>query len=128
MYSHQESPIVHVLRSGPKVYIVAILSRFGSFSHHPVCSGPNQLKRTKMQSRDNIRFTCWLDVSLNTFPQTAFRLVRKSERENSSGAPGSKLQQTAHCYYGETTSRVDFIPGHPLLHSLHIPLQAMYNF
>ncbi len=38
------------------------------------------------------------------------------------------MQQTAHCYYGETTARVDFIPGHPLLHSLYIPLHAIYNF
>ncbi len=25
-----------------------------------------------MQSRDNIRFTCWLDVSLNAFPELLF--------------------------------------------------------
>ncbi len=37
----------------------------------------------------------------------------------------SKMQQTAHCYYGETTVRVDSLPGHPILHSLYIPLQAI---
>ncbi len=34
-----------------------------------------------MQSRDNIRFTCWLDVSLNAFPKLLFdwseRVFRK---------------------------------------------------
>ncbi len=33
---------------GKKLYIVAIFSRFGSFSHHTVFSCPNQLKRPKM--------------------------------------------------------------------------------
>ncbi len=33
-----------------------MFSRFGSFSHHTVCSSPNQPQQTKMQSRDNIRF------------------------------------------------------------------------
>ncbi len=61
------SSLALVRTIGKKLYIVAIFSRFGSFSHHIFCSGPNQLKRTKMQSRDNIRFTCWLDVSLNAF-------------------------------------------------------------
>ncbi len=65
-----------------------------------------------MQSRDNICFTCWLDVSLNAFPKllfdwseracgkipTVLREVNKDRR---------KMQQTAHCYYGETTARVD---------------------
>ncbi len=59
-----DSSLALVRTKGKKLYIVAIFSRFGSFSHHSVCYGPNQLKRTKMQSRDNIRFTCWLDVNL----------------------------------------------------------------
>ncbi len=44
VYSHQESPIVNLLWSGPKAkkYIVAIFSCFGSFTHHTVSSGPNQ--------------------------------------------------------------------------------------
>ncbi len=63
-----------------KLYIVAIFSRFGSFTHHTVCSGPNQLKRTKMQSRDNIRFTCWLDVSLNCFSIGQKERVGKFQR------------------------------------------------
>ncbi len=63
------SSLALVRTKGKKWYIVAIFCHFGSFSHHTVCSGPNQLKRIKMQSIDNIRFTCWLDVSLNAFPK-----------------------------------------------------------
>ncbi len=37
-----------VRTKGKKCNIVAIFSRFGAFSHHTVCSGPNQLKRPKM--------------------------------------------------------------------------------
>ncbi len=113
--------------------IVAIFCRFGSLSHHTVCSGPNQLKRTKMQSGDNIRFTYWLDVSLNAFPKLLFDWSERACRKIPTvllkvNKDRSKMQQTAHCFYGETTARVDFIPGHPLLHSFYISLQAIYNF
>ncbi len=56
-----------------------------------VCSGPKQLKRTKMQSRDNIRFTCWLDVSLNKFPN-CFSIGQK-ECASSNGASGSNQRR-----------------------------------
>ncbi len=52
-----DSSLALVRTKGKTLYIVAIFSRFGSFSHHTVCSGLNQLKRTKMQSCDKIRFT-----------------------------------------------------------------------
>ncbi len=86
-----------------------------------------------MQSRDNIRFSCWLDASLNAFPKLLFDWSERACGKIPTVLPEvnkdrSKMQQTAHCYYGETTARVDFIPGHPLLHSLYIPLQAIYNF
>ncbi len=128
-----DSSLALVRTKDKKVYIVAMFSHFGSFSHHTVCSGPNQLKRTKMQSRDNIRFTCWLDVSSNAFPKLLFNWSEIACGKIPTVLPEvnkdkSKMQQTAHCYYGETTVRVDFIPGHPLLHSLYIPLQAIYNF
>ncbi len=118
---------------GKQLYIVAIFSHFGSFSHHTVCSRPNQLKLTKMQLRDNIRFTCWLDVSLNAFPKLLFDWSERACGKIPTVLPEvhkdrSKMQQTSHCYYGETTARVDFIPGHHLLHSLYIPLKAIYNF
>ncbi len=88
---------------------------------------------TKMQSRENIRFICWLDVSLNVFPKLLFDWSERACRKIPTvllevNKDGSKMQQTAHCYYGETTVRVDSIPGHPLLNSLYIPLQAIYNF
>ncbi len=67
-----DSSYALVWAEGKKLYIVAIFSHFGSFSHHTVCSGPNQLNLTKTLSRDNIRFTCWLDVSLNVFPKLLF--------------------------------------------------------
>ncbi len=67
-----DSSHASVRAEGKKLYIVAIFSHFGFFSHHTVCSGPNQLKLAKTLSRDNIRFTCWLDVSLNVFPKLLF--------------------------------------------------------
>ncbi len=71
-----------------------------------------------MQSRDNIRFTCWLDVSLNAFPKLLFDWSERACGKIPTvllevNKDRSKMQQTAHCYYGETTARVDFIPGHP---------------
>ncbi len=86
-----------------------------------------------MQSCDNIRFTCWLDVSLNAFPKLLFDWSERARGKIPTvllelNKDRSKMQQTAHCYYGETTVRVDSLPGHPLLHSLYIPLQAIYNF
>lgn len=54
------SSSVHLVRTkGKQLYIVAFFSFFGSFSHHTDCFGPNQLKRTKMQSHDNIHITHW---------------------------------------------------------------------
>ncbi len=119
------SSLAFVRTKGKKIYIVAIFSRFGSFSHHTVCSGPNQLKRTKMQSRDNIRFTCWLGVTLNAFPTLLFDWSERACEKIPTVLPEvikdrSKMQQTAHCYYGETTAWVDFNPGHPLLNHLYI--------
>ncbi len=77
---------------------------------------------------------CLWTHSLNCF------LIGQKERASSTGAPGSKqrqshMQQTAHCYYGETTARVDSpnllttpsvsaschaklqTPPHPIMHS-----------
>ncbi len=109
-----DSSLALVWTKGKKLYIVPIFSRFGSFSHHTVCSGPNQLKRTKMQSRDNIRFTCWLDVSLNAFPKLLFDWSQRAcgkiptvLRLSEVNKDRSKMQQAAHCYYGETNARVD---------------------
>ncbi len=89
------------------------------------------LVRTKMQSHDNIRFTCWLDVSLNALPKLLFDWSERACGKIPTVLPEvnkdrSQMQQTAHCYYGETPARVDFIPAHPLLHSMYIPLQAIY--
>ncbi len=72
----------------------------------------NQLKRTKMQSRDNICFTCWLDVSLNAFPKLLFDWSERACGKIPTVLPEvykdrSKMQQTAHCYYEETTALVD---------------------
>ncbi len=103
-----DSSLALVRTKGKKLYIVAIFSRFGSFSHHTVFSGPNQLKRTKMQSRDN--FTCWLDVSLNAFPKLLFDWSERVCGKITTVLPEvnkdrSKMQQTAHCYYRETTAQ-----------------------
>ncbi len=65
-----------------------------------------------MQSRDNIHFTCWLDVSLNAFSKLLFDWSERACGKIPTVHPEvnkdrSKMQQTAHCYYGETTARVD---------------------
>ncbi len=75
-----------------------------------------------MQSRDNIRFTCWLDVSLNALPKLLFDWSERAcgkiptvLRLSEVNKDRSKMQQTAHCYYGETTARVDspHLPHNP---------------
>ncbi len=65
-----------------------------------------------MQSRDNIRFTCWLDVSLNAFPKLLFDWSERARMKIPTALPEvnkdrSQMQQTAHCYYREMTARVD---------------------
>ncbi len=55
-----------------KSYFCFISTQKVFSSLHNSQSGPNQLKRTKMQSCDRIHFTCWLDVSLNAFPKLLF--------------------------------------------------------
>ncbi len=50
----------------PKIHIVAIFSRFGSFSHH------TNLLFSETNLNAVIRFTCWLDVSLKAFPKRRF--------------------------------------------------------
>ncbi len=115
MYSlpgKSDSSLALVRTKGKKLCIVVIFSRSGSFSHQTVCSGPNQMKRTKMQSRDNIRFTCWLDGSMKAFPKLIFDWSERACGKIPTvllevNKDRSKMQQTAHCYYGETTAQVD---------------------